>query len=230
MMQTELSGRLGLGFFLLLLVALVPKSVLASSWFVAPQIGTQGLSAQVGYRSDHDFSVRAAWNQFGFDKSFTVDNVKYDSDIRLKSLGLLFDYYPLDNGFHMTAGLYRNDNRISASGVIDQMFSHRVGNHVIQVDGKQLGKSSAKVEYAPVAPYLGIGYHNVVKEGFSFAADIGVLYQGNARVSVEPPEGVRNLNIQQVKDRTQQQKHEIEKMANKVRWYPVVSLGVAYTF
>ncbi|OZI42964.1 hypothetical protein [Bordetella genomosp. 4] len=230
MMQTESSGRLGLCFLLLTLVALCPKSVSASSWFVSPQIGTQGVSAQVGYRSDHDFSLRASWNQFGFDRSFKLDNVEYDADIHLKSLGLLFDYYPLDNGFHVTAGLYRNNNHISASGVLDRTFSHRIGNHVVQIDGKQLGKSSVRVDYAPVAPYLGIGYHNVTKEGFSFAADIGVLYQGNARVSAEPPEKLRNVNIQQVRDGVNQQKREIERMANKVRWYPVVSVGVAYTF
>ncbi|CAM4176256.1 hypothetical protein [Bordetella muralis] len=203
---------------------------MASSWFASPQIGTQGVSAQLGYRSDHDFSVRAAWNQFGFDKSFEVGNAKYDADIHLKSIGLLFDLYPLDNGFHVTAGLYRNNNRISASGVLDRTFSHRVGNHVVQIDGKQLGKSAVTVDYAPVAPYLGIGYHNVTKEGFSFAADIGVLYQGHARVNVEPPERLRNINSQRVRDGMAEQKREIERMANKVRWYPVVSVGVAYTF
>lgn len=35
----------------------------------APQIGTQEISAQVGHRTDDDFSIRAAWDQYGFDRS-----------------------------------------------------------------------------------------------------------------------------------------------------------------
>ena len=210
--------------------AVCPEQAAASSWFVAPQASTLGLGAQVGYRSDYDFSVRAAWNQFDFDKQFKIDRIKYDTNIRLKSMGLLFDFYPLDNGFHLTAGLYRNDNQISGTGMLEGNIPVRIGNRTVRIDGKQVGAFQTKIKYAPVAPYLGIGYHNVTEKGFSFTADVGVLYQGHARVSVEPPAQLSHRNHPLVKQGIDEQKREIEKRANKVRVYPVITLGVAYTF
>ena len=211
-------------------LAASPFSVSASSWFVAPQASTLGFSAQAGYRSDSDFGVRTAWNQFEFDRTFKIGRVQYDADIQLKSMGLLFDYYPWKSGIHLTGGLYHNRNEVSGTGTINGETPMRIGNRIIQVDGRKLGKSTMSVSYAPVAPYVGIGYHNVTKTGFSFTADVGVLYQGRARVELEPPEHLRHSKSQRVRDGIAQQKQEIEKRANKARLLPVASIGVAYTF
>lgn len=223
-----LRGSACFGF--LTLSAIYPNCANASTWFVSPQVSSLGLSGQVGYRTDYDFSVRGAWNQIDLHKSFKVDNVRYHSDIKLKSMGLLFDYFPWNNGFHFTAGIYRNDNKVRADGYLDGSIAIPIGNRTFHIDGKTLGEVNAKIEYAPIAPYLGVGYHSVTERGFSFAADLGVLYQGNARVSLEPPSRIRNINDPRINARTEQQKRDLESKANKARWYPVVSLGLTYTF
>lgn len=214
----------------LTLCALFSAPASAASWFVSPQISTLGAGAQIGYRSDYDFSMRAAWNQYDFHKSFDVDSVKYHSEIKMKSMGLLFDYYPMNNGFHVTAGVYRNDNQIHGNGYLKGNFPVQYANQTFRIDGKSLGKVNAKVEYAPIAPYLGVGYHNVTKQGFSFTTDVGVFYQGSARATVSPPARLANSNDPRVKAGTDRQKRDLESKANKARWYPVISLGVAYTF
>lgn len=229
-MKMKMLSRLSVPASSLMLWALCSNYAAASSWFVSPQISTLGASAQVGYRTDYDFSVRAAWNQLDLRKSFDVNRVKYQSDIKLKSMGLLLDYYPMNNGFHITAGLYRNQNEIRANGYVDGDVPVQFGGHTFRIDGRTLGDVKAKVAYAPIAPYLGVGYHNVTERGFSFATDVGVLYQGNARATVEPPSRIPNSNNPRVKEGMDRQKNDLESKANKARWYPVVSMGVTYTF
>lgn len=229
-MKTTTLAQRPLGYLACAVLALSPLSVSASSWFVSPQVSTVGISAQVGYRTDHDFSVRAAWNEFGFDKRIRINQVKYDADIKLRSLGFMVDYYPMNNGFHVTAGLYKNDNGARASGPIDATFTVPAGTRGIRVDGKTLGDFHTRVKYAPIAPYLGLGYHNVTKQGFSFTFDLGVLYQGSARVSVDPPASLANINHPSVKAAIDRQKRAVQDKADEARWYPVISLGVAYTF
>ncbi|MVW70199.1 MULTISPECIES: hypothetical protein [unclassified Bordetella] len=210
-------------------LALSPLSTSASTWFVSPQVSTLGLSGQLGYRSDHDFSVRGAWNQFSFNTSFTIDKVKYDADVKLRSLGLLFDYYPMNNGFHITAGLYRNDNQIRSAGPMDITYSTKV-NHGRRVHGETYVDLNTRVKYAPFAPYLGIGYHKVTEKGFSFAADLGVLYQGSARVSAEPRTAIDVTRFPKVQEQIDDHERAVRDKANEARWYPVISLGLVYTF
>lgn len=211
-------------------LALFPISVHASTWFVSPQVSTLGLSGQLGYKPDGPFSVRAVVNQFSFRHDFNVDRQPYDSNVKLRSFGLIGDYYPWNNGFHLSAGLYRNDNQVTQAGPFQDTVSVRVGGREVQVDAKTLGNANTRVKWAPVAPYLGVGYHNVTQKGFSFAFDLGVLYQGSARVRVDPPASVANVNSPWVTEETERHKQSVEQLANKARWYPVLSLGIVYTF
>lgn len=111
-----------------------------------------------------------------YSRDVEVNDVKYDADLKLLTAGLLADYYPFANGFRLTAGAYYNGNKLSGNG-------HSTKDYY-GIDPNDYGYERASVEYKKFAPYVGFGYQtNDDDSNWIFTADLGVMYQGKAKVS-----------------------------------------------
>ncbi len=146
---------------------------------------------------------------------------------------LLIDWYVFDGAFHLTAGMMKNDSKLS--------FSGRLGS-TITIDGEQLDASDIDGDITgdislgeSFQPYLGIGWGRKAGDGggFTVSFEVGIALLDpatdfNANVNAG---GSNNLNQAELDDRI----NGVEDDANAelddlFQAWPVISLGVNYAF
>ncbi len=145
---------------------------------------------------------------------------------------LLFDWYVFDGTFHLTAGMMRNDSKLS--------FSGRLGN-TITVDGQSLDASDIDGDITgsvslgeSFQPYLGIGWGRKAGDGGGLAIsfEIGVALLDpvadlNAQVNTG---GANNLNQTELDDRISGVEDDANTELDILEAWPVISLGINYAF
>lgn len=210
----------------IVLIALVATSfsVGATPVGISVGVGTLGPGASVTYSADPKLNVRLGVNRFDQDFDLEVDKIDYDGEVQLKTVTAMLDWHPWASGFRMSAGLVGNSNQITGTA--------RPSNGSIEFNGKTIDLSEAGIVYAemdfkPIVPYFGFGWGNAAKGGgLSFSSDLGVMFQGTAKVdiNVQNLEAV-GLDQSDVNAEIKSFKDEVDSYGGL---YPVVSIGIAY--
>lgn len=189
--------------------------------------GTSGLGAEVTYGLNHIVRVRAGGYGFvaGFDTSTT--DISYDMDLRLLSGAGYVDIHPFKGRFRLTAGLVYNANRLDAVGLVNQEFV--VGDN--SFTPQQVGRLEGHVDFRRWSPYAGIGWGSPLSKesNWSFEADLGVMYQNRPDVELMSVGGDLS-NDPVLINAIEEEEQELEDEIGFFRFYPIVSLGVGYTF
>jgi len=203
---------------------------------ITGKAGSLGLGAELTFGLLPHLDGRLGVNGFSYSDRREASNIDYDADARLRNATALLDLHPGGHAFRLTAGLIWNGNRVdghsrpSASGTYD-IGGVRVPVSVVQrLDGR--------AEFDPVAPYAGIGWGNPIhssrRAGVAF--DLGVMFQGKAKVDLTPvipdssPINTTPGAREALEILVQREERDLEDEASDYDLYPVVSLGVWYRF
>lgn len=190
-------------------------------------ISTLGLNLGVKHQYNENFAVRAGINTYTYGVDLDEGNVRYDGDLKMKSAELLADWHPFGGGFHVSAGLLYNDNTIEASARgVGGTFTV---NDVVYNGANARANFKARLDGNKVSPYVGVGYTVKPKSwgGFQLYANAGVIHQDiktSLSVSgIDDPTGTLNADVKAARKKLQDE-------ADKYNLYPVVNVGVGYTF
>ncbi len=188
--------------------------------------GTLGLGAEVTVGLAQTFNARVGYNTFSYNSNSVQSDIEYDYKVNFKSIPLLVDWHPyVDKGFRVSAGVVINNTEITAA---TSQSTYTIGDYTYFAS--QVGMLTGRVDFNQVAPYAGIGWGNALSKGSSLTvvADIGVLFQGTPQLELiahspyaTNPEFQRQL-AKEVAD--------IKTTTDKIKYYPVFSLGLAYKF
>jgi hypothetical protein len=100
----------------------------------------------------------------------------------------LLDYHLFDGTFRLTAGAVYNPSRLTATANASTTAINTIGTYEFNgttYDASKLGSVDANIDFNKIAPYLGLGWGNAVKnEGFGFGVDLGVLFQGSPKTAL----------------------------------------------
>lgn len=194
---------------------------------VGAKIGTLGGQVEITGNFSPYLKGRVNVGYLPWDYEITVDGEDYDFNVKLFTTGALLDLHPFAGGFRISAGVYFNNNDFSGTGSLSSGQSYDIGGFVFS--GATLGHVDATADFNTVAPYLGLGYSNAfTADGrWSFEFDAGVMYWGSPEVALSTPATsiVPGLD-QALKDEAQKVEDELEEF----KFYPVVSVGVGYSF
>jgi hypothetical protein len=216
---------------------------------VGATVGNFGIGANAKYKIDEQIGVRAGFDIFKVDDYEITDdetNTKYNFDLKLQDFTILGDYHPWSSSFKTTAGLIVNSS--SLDGVITPATSQKFEfqGHTYSTD--DIAKVNTKVDFDPVAPYIGIGWDSSFdkSEGFGFTFDIGVIYQGSAKVdysvrykeiektgdeSVDnAAQAVRDTLIKDINKDLEKEKISLQDELDKYELLPYISIGFNYKF
>jgi hypothetical protein len=201
---------------------------------VGVKLGTLGLGVDVTRAVTDRVSVRGTLNFLNYDRSLTESDVDYDADLRLQSLGVLADWHPWAGGFRVSAGAFANRNRFDLRAKPAPGSTVTLGGQTFDL-GTQVESVDADLRFKRVAPYLGIGWGNAARNGngWSFVADVGALYQRSPRATLTAtcgPAAVNTPVCDDIQTRAAQERVELQDSVDDFKWYPVVSVGVAYSF
>jgi len=195
--------------------------------------GTLGVGGELTVGLSEMLNVRVGGNYF----TYTFDNVaddregvvteidELDLEVDLQSVSLLLDLHPWNTPFRITGGVIFHNNEFAVT--TDYAQRVEVGDRVYTVDNIR-GTLTFENE---VAPYIGIGYGNVVSEDsrWHLALDIGIMFHGDPQVDLSAT--ANDPLLQSVLDwDIEQEIVEAEADTEDFTMYPVVSVGLSYRF
>jgi hypothetical protein len=219
-----------------------PLSRIAVGGYISPLGAGGGIAVAVAPFAN----VRAGLNYFGYSLTGTDDGANYSGNLHFRSLQAGVDLFPFRrSSFHVTPGfLFNNQNRVTAFGGIEggQSFTLNDVNYYSSTTDPVTGNGS--VTFKKTAPMLTVGWGNWVSrrehKHISFPIEVGFAHTGDAAVALNLKGTVCNepadINCGQIATDPSVQANingQIAKLQKDLQWirfYPILSTGVALKF
>jgi len=191
--------------------------------------GTLGGGVELSHAFGQRTGVRLNADGYSFKQTDTHDNIDYDMKLKLQTVSLLGDWFPFANNFRISAGAVLNGNKITMKGQPTGGFFTINGT---QYNTAQVGSLDAAVDFNKAAPYFGIGYGRAINSGLSLIFDLGVMFQGSPKSKIDVTCGPLATPAQcaQARSDAQAEQSRLDESLHSYKYYPVISLGLAYTF
>jgi hypothetical protein len=201
-------------------VALVAAAGSAQAWGLGARIGTTGIGGDFGFDVLPTLGGRIGYSAGSFSWDVETTDVNYDAKAKLSNLNLLLDWSPL-GPFRISAGFIANDNKIDVNGV---------GNPNTAFQGSTV-TGTVKPDKS-FAPYLGVGYGNVWTAGVNFYFDLGIMFQGSPKVSLQATCSASTTPAQcaAAQNETAAEQQRLQDKVDKYKYYPVANFGITIGF
>jgi hypothetical protein len=185
-------------------------------------IGTQGVGVGIAIPITPMINGRIEANKLDLSKDFSSGNVNYGTKIKNNSVAALIDYHMFSAmpSFRLTAGAFINDGGISGTGTTT---SYNFNGASYTVGAGESATINAK--FKTVAPYIGVGFGSMTK-GFSFFNDIGAFYAKPSVGLTLTPGLAAAVNPADLAAETAALQNDL----NRIKWYPVIRIGISYVF
>ncbi|HAB56363.1 MAG TPA: hypothetical protein DCE61_08425 [Cellvibrionales bacterium] len=187
---------------------------------------TLGYQVALSQSLSENVNLKLSYNTASQSFDGETDGVNYDYDFEFESTSLLIDWHVFGGGFRLTTGALINDNEIFAQSDISGL-TLEVGDTVFT--SAEVGRLEGDISFDSYAPYLGLGWGRSITDGFSFVFDLGVVFQGEPTVNLQTVGGTLSDNSLLL-DEVEREEQELQDDANDFDVYPVVSLGLFYSF
>lgn len=196
---------------------------------VTTRIGTLGIGVDVAKSVTPQVSGRLGFNFGKLDVNRTDSGINYDSQLNLSSVQLFGDYYPFtSSGFRVTGGLVAQNNKFSVTSKPSGNGTYTIDNTVYPTSA--VGSLTGEYQYGnSIAPYVGIGIGKSTNDGFGFNADLGVMFTGAPKVSLNASNPTFNNNPI-TRTQLDNQVRQTENDLKGFNVYPVLSIGLSYGF
>ncbi len=200
---------------------------------VGVKVGTLGVGVEYVTNITKNLDLKIGVNGLNYTTDSDAEagsaDIAYTADVKLLSAAIGVDYHPFDNGFTVGAAVMYNGNEAEFGGTADG--SVEIGGTVYSAN--DIGQINGDVTFNDFAPYVGIGYSNMTRsEGFHFTADLGLMYQGSAKLNytIECSDSLAPAECAQLQLDVANEASDIEDELAKYKVYPVASSGVGYKF
>ena len=196
---------------------------------ISTRLGTLGIGVDVAKSITPQVAGRLGFNFGKLDFSRTDSGISYDSQLNLSSVQLFGDYYPSSSsGFRITGGLVAQNNKFSVTSKPNSNGSYTIDN--TQYQASDVGSLTGEYKYGnSIAPYVGIGIGKSTNDGFGFNADLGVMFTGAPKVTLNASNQTFN-NDAIARTRLDNQVRQTENDLKGFNVYPVISVGLSYGF
>lgn len=213
--------------FTLCLVLFGASWSFAGNTSVGLKASTLGGGVEIEQNFNNTFGGRLGLNYFTYNYDGTEDDISYDFDLDLFSIAALIDWHPFDGSFRVTAGGIYNGNEINADAT--PVGSYEIGDTTYTA--AEVGNLNGTIDFDDFAAYTGIGWNTAFdneETGWGFIADIGVVFQGTSEARLSANGTLANDPTFQTELKKEQQ--ALQDDLDEFELYPVVSVGVTYSF
>jgi hypothetical protein len=187
--------------------------------------GTLGVGPQLTYRAGPHFGVRANATFLSLSRDAEVDDIDYSGDADLRSFGAAVDWYPTGAGLRVSLGGRVNDTSVD----LDAAPTTGVTVGDTTYTPQQLGALAGTVTVDEFAPLLTVGYGGKLGQGFTFGAEVGVMWQGAPRIdnlrATGPLAGTTLLQAD-----IEREEQRIQDELDEYELWPIVQLEFQYRF
>jgi hypothetical protein len=209
----------------------LPAIGLAGDFTAGLSASSLGAGVEVGYSFTSHFGVRAVGHALTFGYDGSQGDVDYKADLKLRSGGVLLDWFPMAGHFRLTVGGLINGNEVSATGRPIN-GSYTIGGNTFTA--AQVGTLDGKVDFNSAAPYVGVGWvfgsaSHRDRRGLGWSFDFGALFEGSPNVTLTSTGGVFSTNpilLDSLKTEEQKYSDDIKVL----RTFPVIDFALLYRF
>jgi hypothetical protein len=215
---------------LCLALAAALASAPAAAAGIGARIGTTGIGADLGFELVPTLSLRLGYSYLNYSTTLDDTDVTYDAKLKLSNPSLLLDFSPLPGPFRITGGLVFSDNGVNVTGKpTGGTFTFNGVTYPAAAVESLTGEVKAG---SGLKPYLGIGYGNVAGFGVNFYFDLGVVFTGSPKATLNAVCGASLPSAQcaQLQSNVAAEAAELQKSVDKYRYYPVANIGVTIGF
>lgn len=192
--------------------------------------GTTGLGLHASFPIQPKLNARVGFGFLNYDDTGSTTEADYNFKMKLRTIDVLADYFPMDNGFRMTGGLVYNGNKVDVDMKAKSGAVYVVNG--TSYSAADAGSINGSVDFKKIAPYLGIGWGNAVaNKGWGFSADLGVMFQGSPRTSLTNSGCQATAAIcTRLASDLAVEKTKLNDEVNSFKTYPVLRVGASYRF
>src|SRR5260221_9210812 len=193
--------------------------------------GTLGGGVELSTALSQRAAVRLDVDGYNRTQTSTQDNIQYDVKLKLQTASLLGDWFPFANNFRISLGAMYNGNKLTLKG---QPTGGTFTINGQSYNAADVGSLDAQVDFNKAAPYFGIGYGRPINGGLSMIFDAGIMFQGSPKSKIDvtcgtaAPQG--SARCTQLQSDAQAEQSRLDASLHNLKYYPVISLGLAYTF
>jgi hypothetical protein len=197
-----------------------------SKFAIGPKISTPGVGAEFRLKLNELCALRTGINFFSLSRTFSSNNADWKGKARLLNVPVILDIHAFKNDFAFSVGAFYNGNRLDLS--VEPSRNITLNGHTYTP--AQVGKITGDLTFRKISSYVGIRYDNsyTTEKGFSFNADLGVLFQGSSKAKIKSITGMLRNYQQLIEDAAKDAQTKVN--TGYVRFHPVVSLGFKYNF
>ena len=194
------------------------------------RVGTLGGGIELAHAFTETLGFRVSANGLTYKTTDTYESVDYDARLKLASGQLLLDWFPFANNFRLSAGAMYNGNKLTLDGKPSPGGTVTING--VAYSSSNVDSLNGKVNFKKAAPYVGLGYGRPVGKGLSLTADLGVLFQGSAQSTLTATCAATTpaLTCSQIQSDVAAEQARLDDDMSRYRYYPVLSIGLAYVF
>ncbi len=193
----------------------LPFAAHATEDGVLAKVGTLGAGVEYVHPFSSHSALRFGVNGASQDENSTESGINYNFKLKLKSASALFDFHPFAGTFFTSLGVFYNKNEIDASSSGNLTIGSQTANTTL----------TGEITFNSVAPYVGLGWgHAPSGKGLSFAFELGVLFQGAPKVTLQ------SSNTAVTQSNLDQEAAELEDSLKNNKYYPQVAFALGYRF
>lgn len=202
-----------------------------------------GGGVEAAARVSHRTNVRAGFNIFSYDRSFTKDNIPYSAHLGFRTVEAHYDVFPFAGKFHLSPGvLVYAQTPIAASTTIPAGASFSLGGTTYYSSTAQPVSGTGSIKFNQAAPMATLGWGNLVprkrSKHFSVPAEFGVAFQGtpkatlnlNGTACLSPDVNCMSVTSPQIQSAVLAEQTKINNAMSFFKAYPIISVGLGYKF
>jgi hypothetical protein len=214
-----------------------------SGFAIGAKVGLLGIGVQAATPLSHRLNLSGGVNFFSYSDHLTSDGIPYDATLRFRSGEASLDWFPFVHSFHISPGaLLYNGNQITASAAVPGGTTFTLNDVTYMSSTTDPVTGSGSIKFNKAAPKVTVGFGNMIPRNgghFSLPVELGVAYEGDPKVALNlqgtacDPSGAFCQSIAsspQIQANVLGQQMKIAKDARPARFYPILSLGLAYSF
>ncbi len=199
--------------------------------------GTLGYGVDFDIGMTEKLNLRLAYNYFSYDQTIEDTDVRYDGALKISSFSGYLDWHAFGGGFRFSLGAVTSGPKIEMVGTPTFAGTYNIGG--TPYTSAQIGSLKGEIKLGnSVAPYIGIGWGNVVSEAHrvTFLFDLGAIYGGTPDVSLTAscnpslPAATCSAIQTQLQADLARETRELENDSSQIQWYPVVNIGIGIRF
>ena len=191
--------------------------------------GSLGLGVEIAYAVSQRVALRLGTDAYTRNFTSTQQDIEYEGKAKLKTTSLMMDLFPFANNFRISLGAVLNGNKVIATGK-PTGGTFTIDN--VTYNAADVGTLDGEVTFKRTVPYFGIGYGRPINSGFSFIGDLGVIFQGSPKATLtatcSPTATPGNCNTLQ--SNVPAEEATLNDNIKNYKYYPVLTLGLSYTF